>query len=164
MSWYPTCESCLNLRSGRTNRFYADRYATAHKRENPDHEVSIRRYDQTSGPGQPKLLETVQIHRPVETVTDNGVRIPAIAHGHGRTALSVGHVRPRDFLPNAQSVFKSLEIDADGLLDEAEVQQRHALVSHRKHGAVTILWTVLNTGDRVTEDTPGAVPVTLIEI
>lgn len=113
------------------------------------------------------MSQTAQLnqqHVPTPTTTlPDGTVIPAMAYDAGRSALSVGHVDTDAFLRNAEAVFTSLGTMGDAL--EAEcVIRRHALVQERHDGSVMVLWHVINTGDRVEDDTPGAVPVTLIEI
>lgn len=164
MNWIPTCWSCHALSVTPSNRFYATRYATRHKRDNPAHRVVVRHLAPSLGSERPKLLEEVEIHRPVVTVTGRGMEIPAMSYGDGRTVISVGHVRPRDFLADAQSVFTTVGIDCDGDLHEADVEQRWALVHHRRHGHVTVLWRELASDRLVDEHTADAVPVTLVQI
>jgi len=101
----------------------------------------------------------------ISTTLADGTTVSAITYDHGRSALSVGHLEPADFLGQAELVFLAVGVEPEPeAMEPASVIRRHAIVQPRRSGAVTILFHATSTGDIVTEDTPGAVPVTLIEI
>lgn len=110
-----------------------------------------------------QLLQAPAAGPAVGTTMPDGSVVPAIAYDHGRSVLAVGHVDKNAFLRDAERVFLSLDIDPTGELHPENVIRRHALLRERRD-SVAILWRVPNTGDQVTERTPGAVAVTLIEI
>jgi hypothetical protein len=91
-----------------------------------------------------------------------GRSVPVIAYDDGRSALSVGHVETTQFLRDAEHVFTAIGT-FDDALEAQYVIRRHALIRERSNGTLVVLFRVTSTGDMVTEHTPGAVPVTLIE-
>lgn len=111
----------------------------------------------------PELLQVPANAPSVSTVLPDGSVVPAIAYDHGRSVLAEGHVEKNEFLRNAARVFDSLGIDCEGELDPEYVVRRHVLLRPRSN-SVAILWRVPSTGDQVSEQTPNAVLVTLIEI
>lgn len=111
----------------------------------------------------PELLQVPTNAPAVSTVLPDGSVVPAIAYDHGRSVLAEGHFEKGEFLRNAARVFTSLGIDCEGDLDPEYVVRRHVLICQRRND-VAILWRVPSTGDQVSDRTPGAVLVTLVEI
>lgn len=100
----------------------------------------------------------------VSMVLTDGSVVAAAPYDNGRSAMSLGHIDTPEFLENAERVFDDIGTSGDEALEPHAIVRRHALVQERRSGSVMVLWSVTSTGDQVTEQTPGAVPVTLIEI
>lgn len=92
----------------------------------------------------------------------NGDTVPVFTSANGRSVLGVGHLEDDVFCEHANTLLGAYGQPTS--VDDGCVLRRYALIILEDDGSLTIKWNVEGTWERVTDATPGALPVTLAEL
>jgi hypothetical protein len=121
--------------------------------------------DSIDTPEAPLVSAALEPYTPsiMATSMPDGDIIPIFAFDDGRSVLGLGHMPSDEFLGFATRLFDSLGTDY-GTLDERCIIRRYVLLRKEEDGSITIMWNVWGTWERVEQNTPGAVAVTMTEV